>query len=195
MTDGDSCCIAVAAKNIFSVTPLPSPLSLETSLSFPLLPSPRVSVTLFVSSSPPSRLFDHRTSLSLSPLFLSSPLSLSLSILSLFALTLRLWRYFSYLAVPILASHPSFVKFASGSRNYMGAYGYSNLFCKILRVPWLIWDANCIWCFIVGGAGCIFHSAKYILLIYIRRQFPPVLLQSPRSIYEILSKERLNRIH
>lgn len=71
MTDGDSCCIAVAAKNIFSVTLLPSPLSLETSLSFPLLSSRLCHFIRLLPS--PSRLFDHRTSLSLS-LPLSSPL-------------------------------------------------------------------------------------------------------------------------
>lgn len=185
----------VASQSLPRISSL-SPLSPHLYLSKRHSPFPsfRARESLSLYSSPP---LPPLVSLTIAPLSLLPSLSLflSLSILSLFALTLRLWRYFSYLAVPILASHPSFVKFASGSRNYMGAYGYSNLFCKILRVPWLIWDANCIWCFIVGGAGCIFHSAKYILLIYIRRQFPPVLLQSPRSIYEILSKERLNRIH
>lgn len=139
----------VASQSLPRISSL-SPFSPHLYLSKRHSPFPSfraVSVTLFVSSFPPL------VSLTIEPLSLSLSPSLPLSILSLFALTLRLWRYFSYLAVPILASHPSFVKFASGSRNYMGAYGYSNLFCKILRVPWLIWDANCIWCFIVGGVG------------------------------------------
>lgn len=76
MTDGDSCCIAVAAKNIFSATPLSLHLYL-TKRHSPLPSLSALSVTLFVF---------RRTSLSLFLLsFRFNPSSLR--------------RYFSYLRI------------------------------------------------------------------------------------------------
>lgn len=78
MTDGDSCCIAVAAKNIFSATPLSLHLYL-TKRHSPLPSLSALSVTLFV--------------------FRCTSLSLFLFLLSFRFNPSSLWRYFSYLRI------------------------------------------------------------------------------------------------